>query len=45
LVNEQEENNFDSYENNEEVQEIYETDINIEEQPNSKFCNFITFDY
>ncbi|XP_027846330.2 uncharacterized protein LOC114126555 isoform X3 [Aphis gossypii] len=34
LVNEQEENNFDSYENNEEVQEIYETDINIE-QPNN----------
>jgi len=44
LVNEQEENNFDSYENNEEVQEIYETDINIE-QPNSKLYNFITFDY
>jgi hypothetical protein len=44
LVNEQEGNNFDNYENNEEVQEIYESDINIE-QPNSKLCNFIIFDY
>jgi len=37
-VNEQERNNFEGYENNEVVQEIYETietDINIE-QPNSK---------
>jgi len=41
-VNDQEENNFDVYENNEVVQEIYETDINMD-QPNSmfvlSFCN------
>lgn len=30
MVNGQEENNFDDYENNEVVQEIYETDLNIE---------------
>ncbi|XP_008186014.1 uncharacterized protein LOC100164223 isoform X1 [Acyrthosiphon pisum] len=34
MVNEQEGNNFDGYENNEAVQEIFDTDINIE-QPNN----------
>jgi len=38
MVNEQEGNNFDSYENNEAVQEIFDTDINIE-QSNSKLLN------
>lgn len=37
-VNEQERNNFDGYENNDVVQEIYDSDMNIE-HPNSKLCN------
>jgi len=38
MVNGQEGNNFDGYENNETVQEIFDTDINIE-QSNSKLLN------
>jgi len=43
-VNEQERNNFDGYENNEVVQEIFDSDINIE-QSNSKLCNLIIYNY
>lgn len=39
VVNDQDENNFDDYENN-EVQEIYETDLNIE-HANSEIYYFI----
>lgn len=39
VVNDQDENNFDDYENN-EVQEIYETDLNID-HANSEIYYFI----